>query len=73
MSRSTIDPASSSFSLDAASALAVAGARSLYSLPYVAERLDVHVWPPESLGDLRRWRSISRGTSPDASRFAPRA
>jgi hypothetical protein len=40
---------------------------------HFAERLEVHVWPPETLGDLRRWRSISPRTSPDASRFAPRA
>jgi uncharacterized protein len=40
---------------------------------HFAERLDVYVWPPETLGNLRRWRSISRRTSPDASRFAPRA
>jgi len=38
---------------------------------HFAERLEVYVWPPETLGDLRRWRSISPRTSPDASRFAP--
>ena len=40
---------------------------------HFAERLEVYVWLPETLGDLRRWRSISPRTSPDASRFAPRA
>ena len=32
---------------------------------HFAERLDVHVWPPEALRlDLQRWRSVSRNRSP---------